>query len=143
MALLFPTTNCVDIITTVAGTGASSFSGDSGAATSATLYNPYGVSLDAAGITYITISFSISYHNSQIGNLYITDRNNHCVRKVTAATGIISTFAGIGSVCSFNGDGGQATSAYLCSPYNGIVLDSAGTYKCISIQLLYIIKFLS
>ena len=37
------------IITTIAGTGASSYSGDGGAATSATLYNPYGVALDASG----------------------------------------------------------------------------------------------
>ena len=37
------------IITTIAGTGASSYSGDNGAATSATLYNPWGVALDASG----------------------------------------------------------------------------------------------
>ena len=37
------------IITTIAGTGTSSYSGDNGAATSATLYYPYGVALDASG----------------------------------------------------------------------------------------------
>ena len=37
------------IITTIAGTGTSSYSGDNGAATSATLYEPYGVALDASG----------------------------------------------------------------------------------------------
>ena len=37
------------IITTIAGTGSSSYSGDNGAATSAALYNPYGVALDASG----------------------------------------------------------------------------------------------
>ena len=37
------------IITTIAGTGASSYSGDNGAATSATLYYPDGVALDALG----------------------------------------------------------------------------------------------
>ena len=36
-------------ITTIAGTGTSSYSGDNGAATSATLYYPYGVALDASG----------------------------------------------------------------------------------------------
>ena len=37
------------IITTLAGTGASGFSGDEGAATSATLYYPTGVAVDASG----------------------------------------------------------------------------------------------
>ena len=37
------------IISTIAGTGTNSYSGDNGAATSATLYNPYGVALDASG----------------------------------------------------------------------------------------------
>ncbi len=37
------------IITTIAGTGTSSYSGDYGAATSATLNNPQGVVLDASG----------------------------------------------------------------------------------------------
>jgi hypothetical protein len=38
------------IITTIAGTGTNSYSGDGGAATSATLYNPFGVALDSSGI---------------------------------------------------------------------------------------------
>ena len=37
------------IITTIAGTGSYSYSGDNGAATSATLKNPYGVAVDASG----------------------------------------------------------------------------------------------
>ena len=37
------------IITTIAGTGAASYSGDNGAATSATLYYPQGVAVDASG----------------------------------------------------------------------------------------------
>ena len=37
------------IITNIAGTGASSYSGDGGAATSATLYGPNGVRTDSAG----------------------------------------------------------------------------------------------
>ena len=40
---------CQDIITTIAGTGSTTFSGDDGAATSATLNNPSGVALDASG----------------------------------------------------------------------------------------------
>ncbi len=37
------------IITTIAGTGTSSYSGDSGQATSASLYIPVGVGLDSSG----------------------------------------------------------------------------------------------
>ena len=37
------------IITTFAGTGTYSYSGDNGPATSATLYDPTGVAFDAAG----------------------------------------------------------------------------------------------
>ena len=37
------------IITTIAGTGTSSYSGDNGAATSAAFRFPYGVALDASG----------------------------------------------------------------------------------------------
>ena len=37
------------IITTIAGTGTGSYSGDNGAATSATLNDPHGVVLDLAG----------------------------------------------------------------------------------------------
>ena len=38
-----------DVITTIAGTGTTSYSGDNGAATSATLYYPSGVAVDASG----------------------------------------------------------------------------------------------
>ena len=40
---------CSDIITTIAGTGTATYSGDNGQATAAGLYYPYGVALDAAG----------------------------------------------------------------------------------------------
>ncbi len=45
------------IITTIAGTGASSFSGDSGAAISATLSCPRGVAVDTSG--FLNFSFDI------------------------------------------------------------------------------------
>ena len=41
--------HCDDVITTIAGTGSATYSGDNGLATSAGLYYPYGVALDAAG----------------------------------------------------------------------------------------------
>src|SRR6266480_1408750 len=92
------------IITTVAGGGSSL--GDGGAATSASLYDPTALTLDASG------------------NLYIADQNNHRIRKVDAATGIITTVAGNGSP-AFAGDGGAATSASLNNP-DGVALDASG-----------------
>jgi enoyl-[acyl-carrier-protein] reductase (NADH) len=95
------------IITTIAGSSTSgSYSGDNGQATSATLWLPSGVALDASG------------------NVYIADYVNSRVRKVTVSTGIITTIAGTGS-STFSGDGGAATSATLYRPY-GVALDSSG-----------------
>jgi sugar lactone lactonase YvrE len=94
------------IISTVAGTGTSSYSGDGGQATSATLSNACGVVVDSAG------------------NIYIADTNNHRIRKVTVSTGIISTIAGTGT-SSYSGDGGPATSASLQYPVR-IAIDSSG-----------------
>src|ERR1035437_9708216 len=76
------------IITTVAGNGINSFSGDGGAATNAALNYPSGVVLDAGG------------------NLLIADRINSRIRKVNT-NGIITTVAGNGPR-SFSGDGGVA-----------------------------------
>src|SRR5262249_15135881 len=66
------------IITTVAGGLGGLFGGDGGPATSAALYNPTSVALDA------------------IGNLYIADKLNHRIRRVDTS-GVITTFAGNGT----------------------------------------------
>jgi hypothetical protein len=51
------------IITTIAGTGSAVYSGDNGAATSATFYYPTGVALDAVGTHSLFFIFScISQH---------------------------------------------------------------------------------
>ena len=47
--MLLQSVRCQDIITTIAGTGTASYSGDNGAATSAALYSPQGVAVDASG----------------------------------------------------------------------------------------------
>ena len=39
----------IGIITTIAGTGSTTYSGDNGQATAAGMYDPYGVDVDAAG----------------------------------------------------------------------------------------------
>jgi uncharacterized protein (TIGR03437 family) len=92
------------VITTVAGNGTLGFSGDGGPATSAQLNYPYGVAVDAAG------------------NLYIADRENNRVRRVSG--GVITTVAGNGTG-GFSGDGGPAASAELSYP-EGVAVDSAG-----------------
>jgi hypothetical protein len=105
------------IITTIAGTGTTSYSGDNGPATSATLYDPTDVAVDSSG------------------NIYIADKNNYRIRKVTVSTGIITTFAGIGTG-SFSGDNGQATAATLNLPV-ALSLDTAGTLFTHLYFLLY------
>jgi trimeric autotransporter adhesin len=96
----------IGIMSTVAGNGSSGFSGDGGSAISATLLNPIGVAVDAAG------------------NLFIADAFNNRVRKVDTS-GVISTVAGNG-VSGFSGDGGSAVSAALETP-ESIALDVAGS----------------
>ena len=58
----------------------------------------------------------------RLGNLYLSDTDNHRVRKISG--GVIATIAGTG-VAGFSGDGGSALSAQLNLPY-GLALDSAG-----------------
>jgi uncharacterized protein (TIGR03437 family) len=58
------------------------------------------------------------------GNVYISAPGLSMVLKVTAATGVISVFAGNG-LNRFAGDGGLAVGASLASP-QGLALDSAG-----------------
>src|SRR6266498_3638770 len=90
-------------ISTLAGTGrASGFSGDGGPATSAHLYQPHGVAVDAQG------------------NVYIAEYRGNRVRKVSPG-GTITTLAGTGKA-GFSGDGGPATSARLYAPA-GVAVD--------------------
>lgn len=82
------------IISTVAG------------ATGAQLRGPSGVAIDGAG------------------NLYIADTGNHVVRRLSAATGVMTTFAGNGTA-GYTGDGGAATAAHLGAPF-AVALDATG-----------------
>jgi RHS repeat-associated protein len=102
------------IITTVAGNGSASYSGDGGPATQAALAMPAGLAFDI------------------MGNLYITDSSNERIRKVDAS-GIITTVAGNGQCSPVHiGDGGPATQAPLCSPRD-VTIDAFGN--------LYIAEF--
>ena len=62
-----------------------------------------------------------------IGNVYVTDRYNHRLRKVTIVTGIITTIAGTGN-SGFNGDGGDVTSATLNLPMAVAIASSGNVY---------------
>ena len=93
------------IITTIAGNGTWSYSGDNGQATAAELKTPSEVTLDA------------------VGNIYIADYDNNRIRKINSL-GIITTIAGTG-VGGFSGDGGQATAAKLRQPEQ-VVFDASG-----------------
>ena len=100
--------NTSGVISTVAGNGTPGSSGDGGPATSATLNYPTGVFVDAPG------------------NLYIATNNDGRVRKVDAATGVITTVAGGGTAgWPTLGDGGPATDATLSYP-TGVYVDQAG-----------------
>ncbi|MFQ5671659.1 MAG: SMP-30/gluconolactonase/LRE family protein [Nitrospinales bacterium] len=93
------------IITTIAGNGIADYAGDEEPATQASLNLPSDVACDGDG------------------NIYISDRSNHRIRKVDSR-GIITTFAGLG-VAGFAGDFGPAEDAFLKFPF-GITLDGAG-----------------
>lgn len=95
-----------NLIATIAGNGYASFGGDGGAATAA-LLGRFGLSTAVDGA----------------GNVIIADASNNRIRRVDAATGVITTIAGTGQT-GFNGDNIAATSANL-SPF-GVAVDLAG-----------------
>jgi len=101
------------IITIVAGdsTGFPGFSGDGGLAVHAKLNGPCAIAVDT------------------IGNFYFCELGNNRVRKVSVATGIITTIAG-DSIAGYSGDSGLAVHAKLNAP-EGICIDIHGNiYVC-------------
>ena len=93
------------VITTVAGTGVAGYSGDGGPATAAQLDDPHDLDVGPDGA------------------LYLTDEDNHRIRRVDA-DGVITTVAGNGSA-GLSGDGGPATAARLRGP-EGVAVDDDG-----------------
>ena len=93
------------IITTIAGNGIASYSGDGGLATAASLNGPKGVAVDTAG------------------NLYIAEYVTSVIRMIDKS-GIITTVAGNGKM-GYSGDGGLATFAQLFYP-NCVTVDNSG-----------------
>lgn len=100
--------NGAGIISTVAGTGYRSFSGDGGNATAARLDNPAAVFFNPAG------------------DLYIADSGNDRIRRVSTG-GIITTLVGAmhDPKVASNGDGGPSNLAFIYAPYS-LYFDPAG-----------------
>jgi sugar lactone lactonase YvrE len=98
------------IISSVAGnyvacTTPTSPCGDNGSATSANLYFPFGVAVDASG------------------NIFIADTGDNRVRRVDAKSGII-TAAVFNGQYNISGDGGPALDASMALPLS-VAVDSA------------------
>ncbi len=107
------------VIVTIAGTGDEGYSGDGGPATAATFNQPYSLQVDANG------------------DVYVVDRLNYVIRRIDAATGIVSTVAGSGEPASpehqDRGDGGPGTRAQFREP-NDCFLDGRGGLLIADVQ---------
>lgn len=101
-------------IQTVVGNGTGGYGGDGATAALAELDMPEGVFVDASG------------------NIFVADTDNSVIREVTASNGQIQTVAGtyyaFADTCNDSGDGGTATSAYLCLPSSVFVDSSANLF---------------
>jgi trimeric autotransporter adhesin len=151
------------IITSVAGGAFGGFGGDGGLATNAILSNPLGIAIDSLDNIYIADNFNSRIRKVEaatgiittvagngvpgfpfddrpavssslgrafgiavdsVGNIYLGDHDTHRIRKITAATGIITTIAGT-RIQGFSGDGGPARNANLDRPV-GVAVDKSG-----------------
>ncbi len=95
--------NAQRILVTIAGNGYAGFNGDGWGNKSTQLFSPNDVCMDAAQ------------------NIYIADLDNNRIRKMSAARGIITTFAGGGTSLA---DGIPATNAALYPNY--MCIDASG-----------------
>lgn len=93
-------------LTTIAGNGEKAYAGDGGSARNASFSAPHEIRFDTAG------------------NLFVVERDSHTVRRIDAASGIVSTIAGTGEA-GYSGDDGAANRAQLRQPHS-IAFDAAG-----------------
>jgi len=96
------------VITTLAGTGARGYEGDGGSAREAVFDAPKEFALDPGG------------------DILIVDTENHAIRRIYAASGIVETIAG--GRKSAEGDGGPAEAAGLGRPHGAAVGPDGAIY---------------
>jgi sugar lactone lactonase YvrE len=146
------------VVTTLAGSAGLNGGAD-GTGSAARFYHPYGVTVDSVGNIYVadrsndtirkvtpagmvtTLAGSAGAYGSadgtgsaaqfndpsgvavdSVGNIYVADKSNHTIRRVTPA-GMVTTLAGsAGSYGSADGTGSVARFRYPC----GVAVDSAG-----------------
>ncbi|MBO9563837.1 MAG: gliding motility-associated C-terminal domain-containing protein [Niastella sp.] len=94
------------IISTIAGSNVYGYSGDGGLAVNANLFDPSSLTID------------------KNGNIILVEYDQARIRRIDAATGIISTI-GLNGVSGFSGDGGLALSASGYNPMQ-ITIDGNG-----------------
>jgi sugar lactone lactonase YvrE len=136
--------NTSGIISTIAGTGVTGFSGDGGPATAAQISFPGGIATDTAGNIYIADSDNHRVRKidasgiittiatcsangialDKKGNIYAGISGAHCIAKIDTLN-TFTVIAGIQGSEGFSGDGGKATDAKLRYPV-GVAVDDAG-----------------
>jgi streptogramin lyase len=101
-------------VATVTGNGSDGYSGDNGIATSAAVSQPFGIAIGPGKA------------------LYVCEVGSHVIRRVDAATGIITTVAGNGTK-GYSGNGGPAIQAKLNEPYE-VRFDEDGNMFFVEMQ---------
>jgi len=94
------------IISTIAGTGTASYTGDNNPASAATLSGPTGIALDNTGV------------------LYVADTGNNALRAFSVNNGVMVTLVGTGTA-GYAGDGSVPQLAQLSAP-SAVSVDLAG-----------------
>lgn len=102
LLLLLTLSSNAQVVTTLAGSAYLTGSTD-GTGSAARFNSPHGIACD------------------KLGNIYVADRFNHKIRKVTTA-GVVTTLAGSGTVGSFDGTGSAAS---FNEPW-GVACDTSG-----------------
>jgi len=98
-------------IVTIAGNGGASWAGEGVDPLTVSLSGPKGIAVDGAL------------------NVYVADTGRHRVRRIDAATGLISTYAGTDGTTGWAGDGAVATGATLSGP-TSLAADNNYLYIC-------------